>query len=415
MKHRCLVALLLAGWQHLALAASPPAAAEDPQATPEVLYQEALQSLAEGRKYDASRALTRLIAQEPQHAGAYLDLALIQCSLGYEAEAERLFAIIETRFSPSRPILELIAEARDTGCRKWQAASSLSVSIGRGVDDNVNQGASNSSLVVRTPEGEVELPLLEDFLPKRDQYSMVSADYVRDITANGSLGFVQFQQRRYDRLRDYDVASLYGGVESPWRFGDWVLRTTGTLGMTTLGSKLYQRQGQLQVRITPPLSLPADTQMHFTAGASRLDYASLRAFSSDVLEARALVIHQAGQTTLSVSAGLQSDRARNLRPGGNRHGSLLTLSARRFLAWDTTAELSYTRQTWDSASPYSPELLLNQVRAQRTQILRAALSYQVGKYHYVVLEGRGVRNRENISIFQYNNRQFQLSWQWRYP
>jgi hypothetical protein len=26
-----------------------------------------------------------------------------------------------------------------------------------------------------------------------------------------------------------------------------------------------------------------------------------------------------------------------------------------------------------------------------------------------------VRNRENISIFEYNNRQLQLSWQWQGP
>ncbi len=79
------------------------------------------------------------------------------------------------------------------------------------------------------------------------------------------------------------------------------------------------------------------------------------------------------------------------------------------------AELAYTRQTWDSASAYSPELLIDQVRAQRTQVVRASLTYQMAKRQNVVLEARAVRNRENISIFQYNNRQLQLSWQWLYP
>lgn len=52
------------------------------------------------------------------------------------------------------------------------------------------------------------------------------------------------------------------------------------------------------------------------------------------------------------------------------------------------------------------------MRAQRTQVARASLTYRIGKRQSVVLEARAVRNRENISIFQYNNRQLQLSWQW---
>jgi hypothetical protein len=116
-----------------------------------------------------------------------------------------------------------------------------------------------------------------------------------------------------------------------------------------------------------------------------------------------------------VTAGVQSDRALADRPGGNRHGAYVSLNLRRPLGWSTTGELAYTRQSWDSASPYSPELLIDQVRAQRTQVLRASLTYQIGKQQRIVLEARAVRNRENISIFQYNNRQLQLSWQWHTP
>lgn len=429
MNPRLLAALLLAWAPSWALAQSAAtqestdgdaAAAVAPIATPavtpeELLYQEALQSLSEGRKNDASAQMSRLIDMVPQHAGAWLDLALIQCSLGHTDEAERLFANVETRFNPAREILELIAEARDTGCMAWTPASSAAVSVTRGVDDNVNQGASNSSFVVETPDGSVELPLLEDFLPRHDQYTQLGADYVRDITANGSLGFLQFQGRRYDRLNDYDTASLYAGVESPWRFGRWLARTTGSLGVSTMGSHLYQRQAQAQLRVTPPLPLPPRTQLHLIGAATHTDYATLETFNSDLYEGRVLVSHHTGSFSANATAGLLSDRARADRPGGNRHGSYLSLNLRQPLGRNTTAELAYTRQTWDSATPYSPELLIDQVRAQRTQVLRASLTYQIGKQHSVVLEARGVRNRENISIFQYNNRQLQLSWQWHTP
>ena len=137
------------------LALAQPAPAEPTPSAEERLYQQALESLAEGRKSDASDQMTRLIGMVPQHAGAWLDLALIQCSLGQTNEAERLFATVETRFDPAREILELIAEARDTGCMAWTPSSSGALSLTRGVDDNVNQGASNSSFIVEGPDGQV--------------------------------------------------------------------------------------------------------------------------------------------------------------------------------------------------------------------------------------------------------------------
>ncbi|BDT60888.1 hypothetical protein MasN3_43820 [Massilia varians] len=410
------VAVLLA-W------ASPRAAAQDVEAAPagasgppqEALYQEALQSLSEGRKNDASATLARLIEQVPQHAGAVIDLALIQCSLGNAEQAERLFAIVETRFDPSREILELIAEARDSGCKRAAPASMASMSIGRGFDDNVNQGASNSTFVVSGPDGQVELPLLEDFLPQRDGYTSVNADYVRGIGSNGSLGFMQFQARRYDQMRAYNTSAMYGGIESPWRFGAWVLRSTGSLGVTTMAGRLYQKQAQAQLRVTVPLPLPAHTQLYLTGSATQTNYASLRNFDSAVVEGRALLAHRSASLAVNLALGVLSDRARANRPGGNRHGNVLTLSMRKALGWDTHGEIAWTRQRWDSAAPYSPELLLDEVRAQRTQVVRAALSHQVAKNQTVALEARMVRNRENISIFQYTNRQLQLSWQWQFP
>jgi hypothetical protein len=46
-------------------------------------------------------------------------------------------------------------------------------------------------------------------------------------------------------------------------------------------------------------------------------------------------------------------------------------------------------------------------------VLRGTLTYRIDKQHSLQLEARAVRNRENIEIFQYNNRQLQLSWVWQ--
>jgi hypothetical protein len=387
------------------------AATESPE---QALYREALEALSEGRRSDASETLRRLVAQAPLHAGAFLELALTQCGLGNADEAERLFAIIETRFNPSRDLLTLIAETREAGCKQWQPARSTLVTVGRGYDRNVNQGASVSSLVIDNGQP-IELPLLPEFRPQHDQYTVLGVDHLRELTSNGSIGFLQYQVRRNDNLHQYDSAAVYAGVESPWRIGHWTVRTSAALGGVGLGGRLYQRQGQLQARVSPSLPLPAGTQLNLIAGATYSDYLTLTNFNSLMLEGRAQLSYRRGPLTANASFGLMSDEARDQRPGGNRHGKFSSLILKRTLPADFTGELGYTRQTWNSALPYAPELLIDAVRAQRTEMLRAGLSYQLGKRETLQLEARAVRNSENISIFQYNNRILQLSLQWQLP
>ena len=408
---RALFALTMAATLALAVPARAEEAADEArQRRTEELYQSALQAITEGRKSDASTLLKRIIAQEPLHAGAWLDLAMIQCGLGHADEAERLFAEVETRFDPSPGMLEVIAGERETGCRGWKPASSSSVTLARGSDHNVNQGASDPYYVV----GPDEWLLLPDFLPKRDHYTALSGEYTRELTANGSIGFAQYQHRKNDRYASYDSASLYAGVESPYRWGRWTLRTTAMVGLSTLGGNLYLRQMQLQARIGPPLPLPNSTQFTLMGGATYTEYLKLTTYDATTFEVRGQFTHRKDDLYASISAGVQADQAQAMRPGGNRQGYVFNMALRKRLWGPVSGELTYSRQGWESETSYAPDVF-DQVRRQTTQVLRAALSYPVAKNHLLQLEVRGVRNRENISLFQYNNRQIQLSWQWQQP
>ena len=421
MRDRYGAALLAAAWMLAwpawAQVAPQPPQQQQPDATQQLeadMYQDALQSIAEGRKNDASAMLMRLVEKEPEHAGAWLEVALLQCGLGHADEAERLFAIVETRFNPPVGILELISNTRSQGCAHWQASSSGSVTIGRGVDQNVNQGASNPSYIIDGPGGQIELPLASDFLPKHDQYTVLSADYLRDLTPNGSIGFAQFQGRHNDRLSQYDSASLFVGIDTPYRFGRWTLRTTGMLGLVSLGGHFYQRQLQLQARVGPPLPLPAGMQFNVLTGLTHTQYLTLTNFNSTTGELRGQLTRRSEDLYTSASLGYLDDHANSARPGGSRRGWQANLLARHSLGWGTTGELGYMRQTWKSDSTYLPGLI-DQVRDQQTQVLRGTLVYPVMKNQSLQLEVRAVRNHENISIFAYNNRQVQLSWQWLTP
>ena len=406
LRARCALSLLL-------LAGA--ACAQDAAAPPEQeLYLQALQSIAEGRRADAAAELRRLIEQAPEHAGAWLELALTQCSLGNSDEAERLFAIIETRFKPSPALLQLIAETREEGCTRWDAFSSSVVTAGRGIDQNVNQGARTARYTLDGPDGQVEYELSDDFRPRHDQYTQVSGEIMREVTPNGMLGFAQYQIRHNDRLHEYDTSSLFAGLEAPYRFKSWRVRATGTLGLVTLGGELYQRQAQLQARVVPPLTLPAGVQFNVVGALTYNSFPSLTNFDSSTQELRGNLSWRKGPSHASATLGWLNDHALGQRPGGDRKGSFVNLLVRRQLGHGVNGELGYSRQTWHGSRPYSPDLI-DQVRDQATQVLRGNLSYAIGKGQALVLEGRLVRNQENISIFQYNNRQLQLSWQWQLP
>jgi len=399
-----------------ALLAAPAAQAQADgarEAAEAQIYQEAMEALAEGRRTDASELLRRLVAN-PQQAGALLDLALTQCGLGNADEAERLFAMLETRVQLKPDMMILIAETREAGCRPWKPASTTTLTVGRGIDQNVNQGASVSSLVVDAGVP-VELPLLPDFLPRHDQYSVLGLEHMRELTPNGSIAYLQSQWRRNDSLRQYDTAAMFGGIELPWRVLRTTVRTSLNLGAVTLGRRLYQRQGQLQARVAPAIPLPANTQLNLVAGASWYDYPTLTNFNALTLEGRAVLTWRDGPLFASANAALLNEHARAGRPGGNRHGNYASLLLRRALPANFTAEAAWTRQSWDSALPYASELLIPAVRAQRTTVARAALSYQLVKGQTLQLEARAVQNKENIPIFQYNDRVLQLSWQWQLP
>ncbi|MGG7606473.1 tetratricopeptide repeat protein [Massilia sp. BKSP1R2A-1] len=410
LRARCALSLLLlCGAAH---AADAPQSAKEP--LDQDLYLQALQSIAEGRRADAAAELRRLIEQAPEHAGAWLELALTQCSLGNSDEAERLFAIIETRFKPSPAILELIAETREEGCTRWDVFSSSLVTAGRGIDQNVNQGARTNRYVVDAPDGQVEYELSGDFTPRHDQYTQVSGETMREVSPNGMLGFAQYQIRHNDRLHQYDTSSLFAGLEAPYRFKAWRLRATATLGLVTLGGHLYQRQVQLQARVVPPLRLPQTMQFNVVGGITYNNFPSLTNFDSSTQEVRGNLSWRKGPSYASATLGWQNDHALAHRPGGNRKGSFANLILRRGLGGGINTEIGYSRQSWHGSRAYSPTLI-DVVRDQATQVLRGSVSYAIDQRQSLVLEGRLVRNQENISIFQYNNRQLQLSWQWQLP
>jgi hypothetical protein len=397
---------------------APPVA---PHADPDdVLYREALRLLDDGRPDEASEMLRRFVGQQPKHAGAWLDLAISQCELGNASEAERLFGEVERRFNPPPGILEAIAHYRTRGCRKIAAGDgkpggALLLSATRGHDDNVNQGASNPRFAIGTGSEQTDYELSPDFLPRSDNFSQLSASWLHPLGKAGTNAIVQVYSRWHDRERDLDTASVLGAVERSWTPGTWRLRGTAALGYVTLDRALYQRQEQLQVRASPPLSpllgLPQGVEFAMSANASRVSYPTRPAYDGTTLELGGIAAYRAKRHLSQATLTRLHDDSSAGRPGGDREGWFGSLQWYGDVAERVTVEAGLSHQHWRSADIYSAGLIEAR-RKQNMTTLRAAGQWTLRPHTSLTLEWRGTFNRENISLFQYNSRALQLSLRW---
>jgi hypothetical protein len=385
----------------------------EPVRNPE-MYREALRLLNEGRPDEANVLLQRFLEQEPEHAGAWLDLALSECELGNSAEAMRLFATIEERFDPPPGIREVIAARRADGCKgSHLRPASWLMSVSRGRSDNVNQGASSPTGSIGSGSSQTEFELDPSFLPKADNYVAASASFLRPLSGRGSLVFVQAYTQKYDSVKEQDVSSLLGALEHAWNLDNWRLRGTVAYGVTSLGGALYQRQQQAQLRVAAPLGLLLPKYLDFAMAANlnHVNYPTRASYDGDTWELSSTLTyrHQRNQVQLTVS-GLKDNGASD-RPGGDRRGGFANLQWYTSLSKGWYAEAGLSHQVWLGSQVYSPELI-DVVRRQRTTTGRAAVQYYFLPNYSLYLEARATRNHENIGLFQYNVRSVQLGLRW---
>lgn len=392
----------------LALFATPSAFAE----TNEDLYLEALRAIHEQRTLDAKEILTKLVSLDPQHAGALLDLAIIQCELGNFDEAQTLFDFIVKKFTPAPSILEIIEKRRAQGCTRGKANSRTSFLIERGYETNVNQGASNPIFGFGEGATRVDLQLQAEYLPRKDRFNTVALDYVRELFGN-TIGFAQIRNRNYDNLTEFNTFALSIGLEHPWRVDKWRFSSTFFLSALALDSRLYQKQQLYQTRVTLPLSLPDSLQVSLIGGISKVQYPTLSGYGASIFELRSSLSYQNDSYRVQTGISYLIDHAEGARIGGSRSGVLFNLLGRKQFNDQIFGELGWSYQTWKSENIYSPGLI-DKVRAQKTHTIRAALNLSINENQSFQVEIRKVSNRENISLFEFTNNVIQGSWQWQH-
>jgi hypothetical protein len=405
---RCLLVVAIVLFWAVEVFAQATAAAPRPD-----LHLQAMRLLEQGHTADAGAVLQRLIDEEPNNAGAYLDVAILHCSMGDAAKAEALFAAMEARFSPPPAILEVIARQRALGCKPHEPTAQLRLRLGRGYDDNVNQGASGSVFSLGTGASAISVVVAPEYARRGDGFTALSLDWSAPLPGGaGTIGYVQAGARSYDALRLYDQAFVSGALEHPWQAGSWGMRSVGSVGLLTLGGAVYQQQAQLRLVATPPLGLPAGWKLDGALGLTEVAYPTQTPFDAQQWDARAVLVHAGANGFVQAELGYTWDKGKSLRPGGDRQGVLANLQGRILLGQNIYGEWGLTYQGWLGQRAYSPGLI-DQRREQDSVVARAGLVVPLARSHGLFIEWRTVQNRENIALFEYQSQSLQVGWQWQ--
>ena len=380
-------------------------------------YLEALKAINEKRHADAKLLLEKLIEDQPQHAGALLDLAIMQCTLGNKREAERLFIVLINRFSPPPAILEIIEIHRKTECTVKAPDVMTNFVIERGYDTNANQGASNSIFTINDFGTPVNLQLLPEYLPKPDHYTSASLDLSREFNNDEGVFFLQLRSRQYDKVSNLNSAGLAAGFERQFRVRNWTISPAASINAMNLANALYQKQMSARLKLTLPESPDAWMKYSIATSVSRILYPTIRNFDGSTFELRFIGAKQTDQYFLSTSAAIMSDLGNDMRIGGDRYGWSINSFLRattpvQLFQKNVFVELGLQHLNWQSKKIYLNGLI-EVKKHQENSMLRAMVGLPITENSSLNLEYRRVINRENISFLSFASRQIQLSWQWQ--
>lgn len=380
-------------------------------------YLEALKAINEKRHSDAKVLLEKLIESQPQHAGALLDLAIMQCTLGNKQEAERLFTFLINRFAPPPAILEIIEIHRKTECIVRAPEVATNFVVEKGYDTNANQGASNSIFTFDDFGTPVNLQLLPEYLPKPDHYLSASLDLSREFGSDDGSVFLQLRGRQYDKLNNLNSAGISTGVERQFRHNNWTISPAANVSVMSLANVLYQKQMSMRLKLTMPENPDAWMKYSIATAVSRVLYPTIKNFDGSTFELRAIAAKQTEQYFLSMSAAIMRDLGNDVRLGGDRHGWSISSFLRsstplRILNKKLFVEIGLQHLDWQSKKIYLSGLI-DVKKHQSNSIVRATLGLPVTENSSIQLEYRRVLNHENISFLSFESKQFQLSWQWQ--
>lgn len=355
--------------------------------------------MATGERERALAMLETLVRRQPQHAGAWLDLALLYCDLGDAAKSQAMLDRIEAEFDPSPVIRDLIKLQRGRSCKTAASGPLWSMGLQLGHDSNVNRGASSNRVVLESGAGPVVAQLTDDVLPKHDFFSegWAEAYWRRD---SRSLRFSALT-RQYENITAYDAqaASLVG--EQAWASsqaeGAFRLQwTSAWLGGSAFLDALTASAGVTGRGALYGVHPAADLAVAHNR------FPSAPAFDSYVWSLRPGAVKVAPGYSWRANLIATADLAEGSRPGGDRYGfGFEALGAWRLAPKIQVSGSGQVQQIRNMESYFPP--LLTTYRRQLLWLGRLEVAVEVGRGVHWLTAWTGQKSADNLSFLDYRS------------
>ncbi len=379
-------------------------------------------ALNAGHPDKATLAFSRVLALDPGHAGASIDIGRAYLALGDFARARAAFQRL-LALDPPPPVraqlqgylaqAESKTESRQAGGgapMSYQAY--VAASLGRST--NVNQSPTQASVFVPAIGSNFELA--NQNVRKPDEFASISAglEVAKALDRTYSMIFGgELLERKNFHESSFDLGgvSLYMGLGAAMEAHQW--RVQGQVGREYFGGSPNRDLEMLSFNYLG--SLATDTQLVASAQGGRLRYvpADLGVFDANFFTSGLGAIRKiAEQSTAFVilSTGQQND------VGGNPDGDKRLLGARVGVETALQPRLKLTGSAaWERGS-YNRfnETFLTERRDVRWA-LEAALQYALERNLFLRFGISHVEQRSNIPIDEYNRSEWWLMLRREFP
>jgi tetratricopeptide (TPR) repeat protein len=357
----------------------------------------------------ATLAFARVLAVQPNHAGARIDSGRAYLALGNREQAAAAFqALLELDPPPAlrAQLLVYLAEARRERTVKLAARGYLSAYTG--VSSNVNQAPGQGQIFV--PGLLAFLQLSDQNVRKGDSYVGVAGgvEAARQLAGQFSLiGSAEFAARENAHESDFDVGGAAGSIGMAWAGERHVIRAQVQGVVNTLGGRTSRRVQALSLDATERTVAQGAPGIMFAflqVGQYRYTQSDLKVFDADFATVGVGANLQFdGNSTVSVAllAGGDTDRGGN--PSGDRRGLGIRLSWERPFGdqWRVVVQGGAANSKYDG---FDPSFLTE--REDRGYDAELSVRYAFSRDFEVRLGALRVVQSSNIPIYEFARTDF---------
>jgi len=400
----------------------------------DISYQRAIRSLSSGNYSQAQLLLERITVDVPQHAGAWLDLALLHCQLGEVEKAELIYQRIEQDLQTPASILQVINKMRSQGC-KFELKWIKQAHAGLGHSSNVNFAPSDGVIRFAGTAPFSELILSPGNRPRSDHF--ILAEMQTLLPANlknvwgaqwqGLLQYKKYQQESDQNILTLAIGARWSGFLGPllknsdsltspesWEAGFQFNRTH--IGSTPYENSLFawatlwSKEQQEWLESKRNWRWGAEWNLSHYQYLQSSNYDALR-FDFKLRQQWKLQTKHALHL-FGFSLGPALDRAQSDRPGGDRYGytGLIEWDARWHPQHQTVAYLQH--QSLKDKAPYNTTFFGSQARLPKSTLIVLRQNYRISLEHQIYAQYSRQITKDTINLFSYENQSFILGYSW---